>query len=296
MNSITPHIICFGEVLWDLLPSGKIAGGAPMNVAYHARKLGLSAQMVSKVGTDKLGKELLTFLNEKGVVTDLIQKDYTFNTGTVKVTLDEKGSPSYEIVEDVAWDYIHLNNANKMATEQADALVFGSLSARKQTSKSTLFQLLELAKFKVFDVNLRPPFYDKKLLQDLLAKADLVKMNDEELDIIGEWYSSEKEEVPKAQAVLNACNLKTLIVTKGPDGAFAVDKNNVFRERAMSIKVKDTIGSGDSFLAGFLSQYLHEKPITDCLNFAGKIGALVATKQGGTPNYSKKEIEEIGIF
>ena len=180
MDEPKSKIVCFGEILWDLLPTGNVAGGAPMNVAYHANQLGTTAQMVSKIGKDELGKELLGFLNKKGVDTSLVQSDGTYPTGTVNVTLDSMGSPSYEIMAPVAWDYINANTTNKAAVQNADAFVFGSLAARNLRTRDTLFELLELTKLKVFDVNLRSPFYSKPLVLKFLQHADIVKMNDEE--------------------------------------------------------------------------------------------------------------------
>jgi len=182
MNKETPKIVCFGEVLWDFLPSGKVAGGAPMNVACHATQLGISTQMVSKIGRDELGEILIEFLNKKGVDTKLVQIDDTFSTGTVNVSLDANDSPVYEIVTPVAWDYINVDLLNKSAVKNADAFVFGSLSARNETSRNTLLELLDLARLKVFDVNLRSPFYNETLIMQLLNLADIVKMNDEELE------------------------------------------------------------------------------------------------------------------
>ena len=165
MNKETPRIVCFGEVLWDLLPSGKVAGGAPMNVAYHANQLGIITQMISKIGQDELGKHLIDFLDKKGVDTSLVQTDHNSPTGTVNVTLNSSSSPSYEIVSPVAWDYIHTSKANKTAVKTADAFVFGSLSARNEASRNALLELLNIAKLKVFDVNLRKPHYSKPLLK-----------------------------------------------------------------------------------------------------------------------------------
>ena len=154
MKKETPKIVCFGEVLWDFLPSGKVAGGAPMNVAYHATQLGIYAQMISRIGRDELGESLVDFLNKKGVDTKLVQTDDTFSTGTVNVVLDANDSPVYEIAAPVAWDYIHVDLMNKNAVKNADAFVFGSLSTRNETSRNALFELLNLTRLRVFDVNL----------------------------------------------------------------------------------------------------------------------------------------------
>ena len=290
MTTEKPKIVCFGEVLWDLLPSGKVAGGAPMNVAYHANQLGITAQMLSKIGDDDLGKELMAFLNKKGVDTQLVQVDDNFPTGTVNVSLDAKGSPSYEIVEPVAWDYIQADTANKAAVATADAFVFGSLSTRNETSRNTLLACLALAKLKVFDVNLRAPYYTKDLLMQLLNQADIVKMNDEESEIIGEWLGINDTEANTAIQIKNHFNWQELIVTRGAKGAWLFNDDGMVTSMGVPIQVQDTIGSGDSFLAAFLSKYLQNEAPETCLQFASATGAFVATQKGGTPEFSENQI------
>lgn len=283
-----PQIICFGEVLWDLLPTGKMPGGAPMNVAYHLSNFGIQTQMISRVGKDKNGEELLQFLEKKKVDTLLVQKDTFYSTGIVKVEIDDKGSPAYEIVKPVAWDYINMDIINAKAVKNARAFVFGSLSARSNRTKETLFSLLEMAKLKVFDVNLRTPFYNKELIEQLLFKADIVKMNDEELILIGNWFFKAIPLYSLAQKVKTHFHIDILIVTQGSKGAFLISKMDEIKSvKAKEILVEDTIGSGDSFLAGFLFQYLNAEPIIVCLDFAARTGALVATKRGGTPEITE---------
>jgi len=284
-------VVCFGEVLWDLLPTGKVAGGAPMNVAYHLNNFGVRSLMISKVGSDDLGEELLGFLKQKVVSTDLIQKDDTFQTGVVNVIFDEKGSPSYDIVQQVAWDYIHFNGKVLGAVEQCDLLVYGSLATRSEASRNTLFQLLESAKFKVFDVNLRPPYYNQALLEKLTAKADILKMNDEELDIISAWYIETTDERKKLDFVKAHFQLKAILMTKGKDGAIYIDDDGFYTQVGFPVEVQDTVGSGDSFLAGFLSQLLKGKSPQECLTFACATGALVASNRGGTPVINEEMVK-----
>jgi len=281
-----PKVICFGEVLWDLLPSGKVAGGAPMNVAFHLNNFGYPTSLISRIGHDPNGWELMKFLKEKGIDTDLVQSDNFYPTSTVKVTLGALGSPSYEIVQPVAWDYLNVSLRNTKAVETAKAVVYGSLAARTDRTRDTLLSLLNSATdaLKVFDVNLRPPFYKRALLEQLLAKADIVKMNEEELALIGGWYSGDKDPFDLAQKMKEKFSLNILMITQGSKGAFLIGPNNeVTSVRARQIKVADTIGSGDSFLAGFLYQYLLKEPLIVCLEFAARTGALVATMRGATP-------------
>lgn len=288
-----PTIICFGEVLWDVLPDKRIAGGAPMNVAFHVNQFGMQSKMISCVGDDELGKELLRFLEDKGVSTSLIQTDPTFPTGTVNVILDNGGSPSYEIVNPVAWDYIRADDKAKDAVKAADALVFGSLACRTERNKRTLFEYLELAPIRVLDVNLRAPFYSQPLIESLLARADIVKMNDEELALIGGWQRAEGGERAQLEAIQKKFKIDVLILTRGKNGAACLDGEGFYEHPGFPVKVQDTIGSGDSFLASFLSKHLSGQSPAECLAFAGAVGALVATRAGGTPEITADDIQAI---
>lgn len=287
-----PILVCFGEVLWDLLPSGKLPGGAPMNVAYHAHNFGLQSRMISRVGDDALGEELLDFLRSKDISTELIQRDPSHRTGVVDVFLDEKGSAKYDIVKPVAWDFIGVQREAEDWARRADAFVFGSLACRNEATRNTVLRLLDLVTgHVVFDVNLRAPFYSRELLEELLPKAGIVKMNDEELDIITGWYTSESTEEAKMAFLKGRFGLKTLVVTRGKDGAACLTGAGLFTQSGFPVQVQDTIGSGDSFLAAFLKKRLEGADIQDCLAFACMTGALVATKKGGTPFVRAEEVE-----
>lgn len=286
-----PAIVCFGEFLWDVLPTGRVAGGAPMNVAFHANQLGLESKMISNVGDDDLGQELLLFLKNIDVSVELIQTNNTLPTGIVNVTLDQNGSPFYEIVSPVAWDDIHLDNKGKDFVKNAAAMVFGSLACRTERNKRTLLEYAALANIRVFDVNLRAPYYSKSLVEELLDKADIVKMNDEELALIAEWQGLSGDEKSQMETIKNQFGLDVVILTKGSQGAACLDETGYYEQPGFRIQVQDTIGSGDSFLAAFLSHFLKGKDIPDCLVFAGAVGALVATKQGGTPKVEWSEIQ-----
>jgi fructokinase len=276
-------IVCYGEVLWDMLPTGKLAGGAPMNVAYHLNALGIESRIISRVGNDDLGVELTRFLTKKAVSTVFVQTDDDLPTGVVDVTLDEKGSPSYSIVQPVAWDNVQNTEGSLKAVAEADAFVFGSLICRSTVSKQTLFDLLSVAKCPVFDVNLRPPFYDKATIEPLLQKAQIVKMNEEELAIISNWYNSETGFIAQIEALQAKFDIKTLIVSHGSEGAYCFENGVLYFQKAFKITVKDTIGSGDAFLAGFLSEKMKGSNPQDCLKKACAMGAYVATKSGATP-------------
>jgi fructokinase len=264
-----------------------------MNVAYHVNNLGLSARMISRVGADDLGRELLNFLHDKGVSTRYVQTDPLLPTGIVNVTLNSKGSPAYEIVQPVAWDNIHPDTELYDIVRDADALVFGSLACRSERSKNTLLELLDRATLRVFDTNLRPPFYTQSLLEELLAQADIAKMNDEELAIIAGWNGVQGSEADQMQALKEKFRLERLILTKGENGAACLDASGYHIHPGFPVQVRDTIGSGDAFLAGFLSRMLAGAGSPECLEFACALGALVATKQGGTPDVNSLEIKNL---
>ena len=287
------NIICYGEVLWDMLPSGKKPGGAPMNVAFHVQQLGTPSRMISRIGNDDLGSELIQFLNEKGIDTQLVQQDEALPTSTVEVTLDAKGTPSYEIIENVAWDNIQLTQKLQNEITETDAVIFGSLACRTAQSQQTLFDLLEATTLRIFDINLRPPFYSKALLERLLNYADIVKVNEEELDIVAEWLGSFDNEMDKIEAIKNEYNIDVIIITKGKDGVICIDNNEVFTHPIYPVDVADTVGSGDAFLAGFVHYFLKGELTPNCLKLASIMGALVASKSGATPTIKTEEIEEL---
>jgi fructokinase len=261
-----------------------------MNVAYQTNNLGMQSRMISRVGTDALGQSLLAFLREKSVSVDLVQIDSNYPTGVVNVTLDEKGIPSYEIVQPAAWDHIELSAEMLETVSHANALVFGSLSCRSAHSKETLLALIEKAPLRVFDINLRQPFYSQELIEALLPKANLVKVNDIELGILAEWYGMEGSESDQMAALQKKFGFNRIIVTKGEHGAACLSDTGYSSVPGVSVKVQDTIGSGDAFLSGFLSQFFAGASDQECLRFANALGALTATKAGGTPNISAEEI------
>lgn len=299
------YICCFGEVLWDMLPSGKLPGGAPMNVATHLQNLGIPAKMISRVGKDELGAEIKAFLESKNCTTEWIQEDETLNTGWVKVQLSEKNEATYTIVHPVAWDFIQTNDTVQQLVNQASALVFGTLASRDDTSYQTLLSILknlpqETHVLKVFDINLRPPHYSQSLIEEFLQYADIVKLNEDELKIVAKWYDIAGDEEKQLREISQKFDIKTLIVTKGGDGAILLrlendGKKHFYQQAGYKVVVADTIGSGDSFLAGFLKNILNGKSSEYALNFACAIGAVVASHSGANPAITEADIEEVMV-
>jgi fructokinase len=287
-------VVCFGEVLWDVLPTGKVAGGAPMNVSIRLQSLGISTQIISRVGNDVLGKELELFLQKQQVSTSLVQTDHNLATGEVLVQLDAKGSATYDIVYPSAWDKIGLNCYNKQAVRDCDAFVFGSLACRDEVSSTTLLSLLELAPYKVFDVNLRPPFYSIPYIKEMMQLADFIKMNEEELLEIAQALGSASNMIESNIIYLSRMtNTATFCVTRGRDGAILYHDRQFYTHPGFLVQIEDTIGSGDSFLAAFLSRFLTTTDLFEAVRFACAVGALVATHKGANPEL---QLDEINTF
>ena len=288
---MSTKIVCFGEVLFDVFPTHRKIGGAPLNVGLRMASLGIDTQIISRIGQDEIGKELLDFVSQNGVSTDSIQVDNTFATGEVLVKLDEKGSASYTINYPVAWDKIEATPEAQSVVANADALVFGSLVCRDNTSYQSLLSLLNSAKYKIFDVNLRAPFYTKELLSDLMNKADFIKFNDDELYEISEYLGSPFHSLEQnIQFIAEKTNTKHICVTKGSHGAVLLYNNQLFYNSGYKITVADTVGAGDSFLAGLLTQLLTGIAPQKAIDFACALGALVAQNEGANPKISPETI------
>ncbi|WDF45875.1 carbohydrate kinase [Chryseobacterium sp. KACC 21268] len=292
MENNKSYAVCFGEVLWDIFPSGSRAGGAPFNVAYNLDKMDVDVKMITKIGNDTLGNDLLKQIKSWNISTEYIQIDEEKPTGTVIASFDEHGEAHYDIVNDIAWDHIKICPEHRELIENAEAFVFGSLIARNEESKNTLLRLIEFAKFRVFDVNFRPPFIDFDLVKTLLGKADLVKMNKAELRQIIEFLDKEYiDENSSIKYLQNYFNMNEIVLTKGSKGAryFVGDKSYDFS--AVSIEVNDTVGSGDSFLAGFLSKRIQGKTPDEIMKQAVALGAFITSKSGACPDYTYEEFK-----
>jgi fructokinase len=292
-SSAAPSVACCGEILWDVLPTGKQPGGAPFNVAVHLHQLGLPVRFISRVGDDELGTELVDFVASKGVATDLVQHDRTHRTGIVHANVDNASEVVYDIVQPVAWDYIAHNAAVEAAVATADAFVFGSLAARQAGTRQTLYRLLKSAKFKVFDVNMRPPHYTRAVVERLLEQADMVKLNHHELAELMGWFGAEAGPAAAMPWLAQRFGLPTVCMTCGADGALLWTDNQLYRAPGIAVPVQDTIGSGDSFLAALLKGLLTGQPPQAALDFACATGALVASHRGATPTFDEADVRAL---
>ncbi|AWM35253.1 carbohydrate kinase [Hymenobacter nivis] len=280
-------------MLWDVLPTGKQPGGAPLNVAVHLHNFGADAQIISRVGRDDLGAKLLEFLIAKGISTAYVQRGETHLTGVVKANVSDTNEVTYKIVQPVAWDYIQYDDALGQLVAEADAFVFGSLVARSPASRATLYQLLEHARLKVFDVNFRAPHYSREVVTYLLQQADVVKLNHHELTEIMDWFGAPAAEATALPWLAERFGLQAVCVTKGADGAALWTDGQLYQSPGVPVTVQDTIGSGDAFLAALLTGRLAGQSPADYLAFACAAGALVATYQGATPAISAAQVRAL---
>ncbi len=287
------EVVCFGEVLWDILPTGLLPGGAPTNVAYHLKKLGTNPALISKIGTDNHGENLVNILSNHGIETEYLQVDFQYPTGLVYVNVSDRQEVTYDIVHPSSWDFIEWNDEFTDLLTKAKFFVYGSLTSRSKTSSKTLCQLLELAETNVLDINIRKPHYNQRNLEYLLQKADMLKMNETELALVSSWFRKAESLEEQIKIVQDAFNIQTVIVTLGADGAMVNDNGTVYRNKGFKVQVADTIGSGDSFLAGFIHQLLNGASPKDALDFASGVGAFVATRSGGCPEYSIEQVNEL---
>lgn len=287
-------IVCFGEVLWDVFPTQKKIGGAPLNVALRLSSFGNDVVMISSVGKDLDGNKIIDFIKEQEITTDEIQINNDNETSHVNVNLDGNGVASYTIEFPCAWDFIHLKQSSRSIVKNADAFIFGSLVTRNKISRDTLFELLELSKFKVFDVNLRAPHYNMEILDKLMNLADLIKFNDEELNEICLHHNCKSKVLEdQIQFISIKSNTKNICVTLGSKGAVFFANNTFYKSLGFKVTVKDTVGAGDSFLATLIHGVIGNKNPKETLDFACAIGALVASKNGANPKISASEVQAI---
>ncbi len=288
------NIVCYGEVLWDMLPTGKKLGGAPLNVALRAQTLGIKASVISSIGNDETGNEIINEMKAHSANLEHIQVSKNFDTSEVLVHLNDNGSASYEIKMPCAWDDIELLNKDIEAVKASNAFIYGSLIARSTTSRTTLFGLLDKSKFNVFDVNLRPPHYSQNTLVNLMRHADFIKFNDDEIfEICAGMGAKNKSLEVCIRFIAQSTNTKQICVTLGKDGAVLFSNNKFVYNKGYKVAVADTVGSGDSFLATIVSKLLNGCTPQEAIDFACAIGAIVASKSGANPEVSAEEINNI---
>lgn len=284
MNNI---IVGMGEALWDVLPEGKKIGGAPANFAYHVSQFGFDSRVVSAIGNDELGDEILQVFKEKNLQHQLQTVNYP--TGTVQVTLDDSGVPCYDIKEGVAWDNIPFTDELKRLALNARAVCFGSLAQRNEVSRATINRFLDTmpdgdGQLKIFDINLRQGFYTKEIIRDSCQRCNVLKINDEELVTISRLFGYPGIDLQdKCWILLAKYNLKMLILTCGTNGSYVFVPGVVSYQETPKVPVADTVGAGDSFTATFTAALLRGKSVPEAHKLAVEVSAYVCTQSGAMP-------------
>ena len=284
MNKI---VVGMGEALWDVLPEGKKIGGAPANFAYHVSQFGLPSCVVSAIGDDALGKEIIENFTSKGL--DQLIAEVPFPTGTVQVEIDQTGIPLYDIKENVAWDNIPYTEHLDALAKRTKAVCFGSLAQRNVVSRETINHFLDTMpkdddSLIVFDVNLRQGFYNKEILCKSMQNCNILKINDEELITVSRMFGYPGIDLQdKCWILLGKYNLKMLILTCGINGSYVFTPGNVSFQPTPKVEVADTVGAGDSFTAAFIASILKGKSVTEAHSIAVKTSAFVCTQKGAMP-------------
>jgi fructokinase len=280
-------IVGLGELLWDMLPAGKQLGGAPANFAYISTLLGNEGVVASRIGTDPLGDEALRRLESLHVNTSFIERDATHPTGSVQVKVDHAGQPKFEIAEGVAWDFLEWTPRWQELAAHIQAVCFGSLAQRGPVTRATIRQFLNAvpaATVRIFDVNLRQQFFSREILEESMRLADVVKLNDEELPRIMELFGLDhRDEIGSADALMDMHHLKLICVTRGCRGSLLITPQGLDEHSGYRIKVADTVGAGDAFTAGLVSEYMRGSTLPEMNETANRVGAWVASQVGAMP-------------
>jgi fructokinase len=284
-------VVGIGEVLWDLLPGGRQLGGAPANFAYHARALGAEAQVLSRVGWDELGRELLGRLEQLGLLTDTVEIDPTAPTGTVTVEIKADGQPQFMIHENVAWDRIAGDAAGRRAVAAANAVCFGTLAQRSEVSRHSIRALLRAApaeSLRILDVNLRQSYYSRQIIEESLALANILKVNETELEILAEMFGLPGDEFGRIAMLARRFPLRLAACTRGERGSLLYSEGRWSEQPGVSVKVVDTVGAGDAFTAAVALGMLAGWPMDDINRRASEVAAFVCSQTGGTPELPER--------
>lgn len=295
-----PIVVGAGELLWDIYPDRRRPGGAPANVAFHAQQLGLAGVVFSRVGEDALGRDLCAHLQANNVPTTFVQRDPHHRTGEVTVDLSSPESPTFTIQPDVAWDYLELNDAARELAGNAAAICFGTLAQRAPQSRAAIRGLLALAErpcLTVYDVNLRPPFYEREWIEESLRAARIVKLNARELHEIAELLNLQADDpITLARYCQTNYQIELVCVTRGAEGCILIDRAGVAEAEGVKVEDVDPVGAGDAFTAGLIYGQLRNWSLKVKAVFANQIAALVAGREGAMPRLAAEFAEEMDRF
>lgn len=287
-------IVAFGEIVWDILPNGKVLGGTPSNLVFRCNSFGEEGYLLSRIGDDPLGHLALRRLKELGISDENVQIDGEFPTGTVNVTFDERNEPEYHVALDVAFDHIEFSAEALKLARSADCLFFGLLPLRFGISKNTIRELINESpdSLKFFDLKLFEHFFDLKVVENKLRSTHIVRIKEKEITFLSEKLQLAFKDLENfSEKLCDKYSMDLILVTRGQNGVFAFDKNlGAFYESGYQVKMKDNIGSGMAFSAGFLHHYMNGAPIQEALAFGNAAGALNATKRGATSYFDKDDV------
>jgi fructokinase len=290
-------MVGLGEVLWDILPSGKVLGGAPANFAYMTNVLGDEGIVASRIGNDELGREASRVMQSLGLNTSYLQQDNQHETGTAAVSIDPAGQPNFAIKESAAWDFLHWTPEWEDLSSRADVICFGSLAQRSPESAVAVESFLQNApprSLRIFDVNLRQSFYGLHVLRKSLQLAHIVKLNDQELSQVSRLLNlGVGAEETLAKRLLNEYGLLLVCVTRGALGSILVSESQTVRHDGFRVKISDAIGAGDAFTACLAHYYLREYSLEDLSELANRFASWVATQRGATPPISASQLQDI---
>lgn len=285
MTTNEKYVVGLGEALWDILPDGKKLGGAPANFAFHAGQFGLNAIAVSALGEDKLAEDTIEQLEAKKLAYCMPRVPYP--TGTVHVTLDAGGVPTYDIKENVAWDNIPFNKDIEAIARKTRAVCWGSLAQRNVVSRDTIYSFLDATPkdcMKIFDINLRQNFYTKEAIRASMKRCNVLKINDEELVLIGRMFGYPGLDIEnKCWLILGKYNLDMLVLTCGINGSYVFTRGTMSYQPTPKVKVADTVGAGDSFTGSFCAAILYGKSVAEAHRLAVEVSAYVCTQNGAMP-------------
>ncbi len=286
INSDTPSIVTVGEILWDMFPSGPRFGGAPANLAHHAAALGGNVAIVSSVGSDDLGATALRLLAESSIDTSYVTVNDQYPTGKVNVEIDAGGHASYRFNSEEAWDHIPWTSPLRELAMRADAVCFGTLAQRHSESHDTIHSFVMATRptaLRVLDLNLRVPHYDERVIHSSLKLANVLKLNEEELELLANIYGCDSGELAQARKIMQLFKLQTIAITRGARGSLILHGDEISEVPAEPVKVQDTVGAGDSYTAAIVTGLLKSLPLDELNRAACRIAEYVCTQPGATP-------------
>jgi fructokinase len=284
------QVVCYGELFWNIMRDNHAPGGSPFNILTHLQKLKKRAVLISRIGNDDAGKDLVHELKERRMMMDFCQVDGQHITGVQNIVPQTSIKMFYEIVYPAAWDFIEFKPNFIPLVSNADYFVFGSVCTRNAQSRNTLFELLKYAKTKVFDLNIRAPHYNRMVIERLLHQTNILKLNINELEILSGWYGEYFDEFSAILMLKHKFNIQTIVVTKGADGAIMNMGNKFYNHPGYKVQIADTLGSSDSFLAAFLSKLIDGSLPAEILDFTCALSSTITARAGAMPEYKLQEV------